>query len=685
MEEYIQPIMEYLRDHALLGLLFAFVIAFIESLPLLGTLFPGSVTMTAIGVLIGAAVLPAIPTFFAAIFGAFLGDCLGFWLGYHYYAEIRRIWPFYKMGKWFNYGENFFAKHGASSIIIGRFIGPTRAAMPLIAGLFRFTWKQFLPSVIVAALLWSLIYMLPGIVLGTLALEFPPEQLTKVFLSGLIFIVFVWFIFWIIQLFFKQLKRTFNRWIQRLWEWMHTHQSTVLFIRLIRNRQNPGDYKQLTLTLLFLLSGFLLLLFLLAVDNHWLLRDINNPLFYFTQTTRNHWRDQVWLFLTMLGTPECLLIISILLAMGLAWKKQWRAATHLALLGLITAAAVTVLKSLTFSPRPEGFIWVDPSSSFPSGHVTMSVAILGFLTFLTLKTIRKQFFRKFVTFWVIVIIFLISLSRILLGQHWLSDILAAWCLGSCTLLLIMISYRRMPKSKSAFNLSKKTWLILLAICFVLPASINIYLNFQNTERDITPAWPKIRMSFQEWWQHPTQKTPLYRSDRLGHIAQPFNVQWAGNLKDIQNFLMSHGWQPLEKKSIAAATIERFNSADPEDNMPLLQWLYQNKPPAIFMIKHQNNSPDILELRLWNSGVQFNDSSLPLWIGIVTYHTPPEKLLRFPRQYIHVQSGHILLNMSSQFRSFQAKLVVVPISSQPKRIRNLHWDGQIFILLLPPAQ
>src|ERR1700738_5641097 len=110
MEHFLQPMMEFLRLHPYLGLLVTFGIAFIESLPLLGTLFPGSVTMTAIGVLIGATVLPGIPTFFAAIFGAFLGDCLGFWLGYRYHAKIRSIWPFNKMGKWLNYGEKFLVK-----------------------------------------------------------------------------------------------------------------------------------------------------------------------------------------------------------------------------------------------------------------------------------------------------------------------------------------------------------------------------------------------------------------------------------------------------------------------------------------------------------------------------------------------------------------------------------------------
>src|ERR1700730_2369287 len=118
MEHFLQPMMEFLRLHPYLGLLVTFGIALIESLPLLGTLFPGSVTMTAIGALIGAGVLPPIQTCIAAVLGAFLGDCLGLTLPGRLHAKIRSVWPFNKLKKYLAYSETFFAKHGGKSIII---------------------------------------------------------------------------------------------------------------------------------------------------------------------------------------------------------------------------------------------------------------------------------------------------------------------------------------------------------------------------------------------------------------------------------------------------------------------------------------------------------------------------------------------------------------------------------------
>ena len=160
---------------------------------------------------------------------------------------------------------------------------------------------------------------------------------------------------------------------------------------------------------------------------------------------------------------------------------------------------------------------------------------------------------------------------------------------------------------------------------------------------------------------PTQFVPLYRPDRFGRLAQPFNVQWAGDMTEIQNILKSHGWTPNGQ------------------NLRLLSWLYQDRQPAMFFIKPVNGSSDKLELRLWDSGIQFSDSATPLWIGILTYHTPPEKKLRFPRTHVHLQSGNILIATIPETKHFQFQLQRVTTQSQPKRIKALHWDGEVLIM------
>ena len=399
--------MEYLRHHPGIGILFTFIIAFIESLPILGTLFPGSVTMTAIGGLIGAAVMPPIPTGAAAVIGAFLGDCLGFWLGRRYHAEIRLLWPINKLHKYMEYSEKFFIKHGGKSIIIGRFIGPTRSAMPMIAGILRLTWKQFFPAGILAAILWSILYITPGILLGALALEFTHGDMTQVFIYGLAFIVGLWLVFWILQYFFKQLSRTINYHLKRWWKWLSLPTSG-LFVRLIRNQQRPLNYRQLKFTLSFLITALLFFWVSLNVAKHGFLTNVNQYAFYLLQSFRTPHSDRFWTIMTILGTPQALLVASLLIAIGLITFKQWRAGIHLIGLAVVTAIAIELMKKLIHSPRPSGFHWVELNSSFPSGHTAMSVVVFGFLAFLTAKIIPHHWRRLNALLFTLVIV-LISL------------------------------------------------------------------------------------------------------------------------------------------------------------------------------------------------------------------------------------------------------------------------------------
>jgi membrane protein DedA with SNARE-associated domain/membrane-associated phospholipid phosphatase len=679
MEHFLQPLMEFLRQHPFMGITAAFLIAFIESLPILGTLFPGSVSMTAIGVLVGSGVLPPIATLASAIIGAFAGDCLGFWLGDRYREKIRSLWPFQKLSKYLNYTEKFFTKHGGKSIIIGRFVGPTRAAMPLIAGILRYRWKQFIPAALFAAISWSLIYVAPGIALGALAMEFSEQDMTKVFLAGITVIVGLWLIFWILQYFFKRLSHFINRSIQKMWRRLNQPKPGIIVL-LIRNQLHPQDFHQLKLTLLFFLYSFLFLFIWFDKANQGVFTLIDQPLFYLTQSFRSSSFDNFWSVISILGTPEALFISSV--AAGLALTilyHQWRIGTHLMLVGFLSATAIEIIKKIYYSPRPQELVHVDPSSSFPSGHAAISVAVLGFLAFLTAHFLPRAW-RHFIYTVFTLLIVLVGLSRLFLGQHWFTDILGGWFLGLSILMLVTISFRRMPKKhKTILLISPQKWLSLLSITTLIPWLGAGILTFEDDFRDSQPVWPMVLLNYPQWWQQPLQSTPIYRRDRFGHLAQPFNVQWAATLPEINNFLMSRGWRQVTSEPRWKSVVNRFTSLEPQHNNQLLPWLYQNKPPQVFFIKNLTRSPDILELRLWNSGAKFADCGVPLWVGILTYHTPPEKLLRFPHHYIHLQSGGALVESSQTSNGFEFQLFHVAGDLQPKKVRALHWDGNVYIL------
>src|SRR5262249_29415839 len=82
-----------------------------------------------------AGALPFVPIWAAAAIGAALGDWLSYWLGQKFEAPIGRVWPLSRHPDLIPRGHALVAKYGIAAIFIGRFFGPLRAAVPLVAGI----------------------------------------------------------------------------------------------------------------------------------------------------------------------------------------------------------------------------------------------------------------------------------------------------------------------------------------------------------------------------------------------------------------------------------------------------------------------------------------------------------------------------------------------------------------------
>lgn len=678
MGHVFQDIMQYFHQHPNVGLLFAFIIAFSESLPLIGTIIPGSVTMTAVGALVGTSVLPAAATFTWAIIGAFLGDCIGFWVGSRFKTNLPHTWPFSRYPKLLSYSEDFFRKHGGKSIIIGRFVGPARSTIPLIAGLLQMTWPRFALAALPSAILWAFLYITPGILLGALALELPPGKTTEFILIGLGVIVFLWFVFWAIQRFFYELARIINKFVDRAWDWLNTHHSSKFFIKMITNVQNPRDHHQLHLALLCLIS---LILFIIILIDHIFklsLTHLNEPVFHFLQSLRNRPTDTFFILFTLLGAPVIVSTTAVITAAILAWKKQWRACAHLILTLLLVALCVSLFKHLHHSPRPDDFLILDKSTSFPSGHTTFSLAVYGFITFLIAQRTSQEW--RWITYLIAsFIILFITLSRIYLGAHWLTDILGSITLGFTILLGVITNYRRMPNPASALTISLNTLLLTVIPALLIPWLLFTHFELHKMRLRFTPYSLEFHITSQQWWENPFEYLPIYRNNRFGDIIQPFNVQWKADLNNIKQSLSVKGWKEISNKQLIKNTLQRFSSYNPEFHMPLFPWLYLNKPPAIVLIKHLDK--DILELRLWKTNVTFVNSPNPVWIGTINLHTSPEKLItiRGPST-ISFDSGDITEVLHNDIaQNFRSKIITIPTEEHPEKIQALNWKGQILII------
>ena len=146
-----------------------FGVSLAESLAIVGVLIPGVVILLGAGSLIGAGILDFWEMCLWAIAGAVVGDGLSYWLGHHFDYLTER-WRWFRLHPdHLQKGIAFFENYGDLSVALGRFFGPIRAVVPLVAGLMRMPPGRFYAANVLSALVWAPAYLAPGILLGELS------------------------------------------------------------------------------------------------------------------------------------------------------------------------------------------------------------------------------------------------------------------------------------------------------------------------------------------------------------------------------------------------------------------------------------------------------------------------------------------------------------------------------------
>lgn len=145
--------------------LIIFGIAVFESTPVLGTFTPGTLFLLFFGFLVSVTDLRLFLCILLTTLGAILGDGLGYLLGKYGQRFFKEHKGLLRMSH-LDMGRAFFAKHGGLSIFVGRFVGPIRPIVPLIAGATQMAWKRFLSLNILSALVWSGLLISLGFIVG---------------------------------------------------------------------------------------------------------------------------------------------------------------------------------------------------------------------------------------------------------------------------------------------------------------------------------------------------------------------------------------------------------------------------------------------------------------------------------------------------------------------------------------
>jgi len=153
------------------------------------------------------------------------------------------------------------------------------------------------------------------------------------------------------------------------------------------------------------------------------------------------WFETSVMDISALGGFAVLALVTLFAVGYLLTLNKWRNALMLLVATLGGTAISEGLKMGFNRPRPDlvAHIVETTSMSFPSGHAMLSAVTYLTLGALIARTQEKRSLRGYVLGAAILVTLLIGLSRIYLGVHWPTDVLAGWCLGAAWALICWVA------------------------------------------------------------------------------------------------------------------------------------------------------------------------------------------------------------------------------------------------------
>lgn len=609
MHQIISGLLNFISAHSYLSYGAVFLISLSESLAIIGLVIPGTVIMFGIGAVITTGSLSLLPVLAFAAAGAIAGDGISYWLGRRYRDRLRGVWPFSRYPAILHKGEEFFHKHSRKSVILGRFVGPVRPVIPVVAGMMGMPPLSFTVVNVVSAIAWANVYILPGVLLGA-SISVAKAVSTRLAVLLIIVLGFVWIAFWLIKRAVRFFEVSWPAIYGRVVKWAEVQDKKHPVRRLIRffMRRKGEEFLFIFLALVSVaaLWGFLGILQDVTARDPLVIAD--RGIYLFFRSLRTAFADNFFVAVTELGDSAVNLPVFAAVLLFLAVKKHVRAAVFWTAAAVCGVLSVELLKYGVHLQRPVSLYQGASAYSFPSGHTAMSTIIYGFSAILLVRSVKGAW-RWLLPTAVLFITFMIGFSRLYLGAHWFSDVAGGFLAGTFWVTLLGITYLKKTSSRIPAGA------FILAFCAVLLTAGLWHINkkhgndlsFYRVRSDVQ------RVSFDSWLASDWQKLPVWRVDMEGEHEQPFTVQYAGDIDALRKYLTADGWQT--PPALGVKSVMGFLSPSvPAEVLPVLPRLHGGMAEKLLLVRYDGTKR--WELRLWLSAFDISGSGAHIYIGTV---------------------------------------------------------------------
>ena len=614
---WTQDLLNWLNAHPGWGFATVLLVAFFESLVLIGILLPGMFILFGVGALIGLGVLELVPVWIAATAGAFLGDTLSYALGYRFKTHLVDIWPFSRYPAMIDRGKAFFHRHGVKSVVAGRFIGPLRPVIPAVGGMLGMKPARFLPVDLTACVIWAPAFLLPGMLFGA-SLEVAAQYTGRLSVMLIILVAVLWLIWWLIRAIYEPLASRSARWVRRFIRWSRRH---PVLGRITGPIIDPARPEALAVTMMGLLLvvmfwGLVMLLFLSpfsaqpqAADQA--VRDLALAL-------RNHLADPVMVALSQLSRWPVTLFSALALLLWLIGAGRHKAALHW-LIAIGGGSLLHVLLSWSLRATPEVIELGDRVLSAPSAAMSLPTVVLMFFAVMEAGELRRRH-RQWPYLAAGLLLTLLTLARLYLGLEWLSGALMGILSGLAWAAAVGFAYRQRARRHFSGAAASLIFYGALALLFAWQVG-------EHTDEDLAALQSTTvtrSIAAEDWWNGAWRSLPAERTRLSGIEARVFDAQFAVRPERLAGLLEADGWAPVPE-SDWRWFLQALNPEPTERSLPLIGRAYEGRPEVLLLQKNIAPEGHLMTFRLWDSGMRLAPDEQVVYLGQVAEETLVQRL------------------------------------------------------------
>ena len=193
--------------------------------------------------------------------------------------------------------------------------------------------------------------------------------------------------------------------------------------------------KRYILTIVLLIAFIIVMSMVLTNNTVQFDNKIYNAIF----DIRNDFFDIFFKSITKFGNIIIIFCITVLLLISLSKKDR----NILGVTVLITVLLNQIIKYIIHRSRPDHVRLIKQEGySFPSGHAMISIAVYGFLIYFANKKVKNKYLKYFIISLLVLLILGIGCSRIYVGVHYPSDVLAGYILSLIILIIVTSKFNQ---------------------------------------------------------------------------------------------------------------------------------------------------------------------------------------------------------------------------------------------------